>query len=128
MLHECNTDGAHRYGSAYLLPTCAFQLLFGKIYSLCSAKWTFMVALFFFEVGSLVSATSPTSTAFIVGRAISGVGSAGIFFGALIIISMLTSMQKRPMYQSIIGGTYAFASVVAPLIGGAFTDLVTWRW
>ncbi|KAF2735808.1 MFS general substrate transporter [Polyplosphaeria fusca] len=116
------------YGSAFTLPSAALVPLFGKLYALFSAKWTFLTALFVFEIGSLVSAVAPSSVVFIVGRAISGAGSAGIFNGALVTISIITPLAKRPAYQSIIGGVYAVATITAPLIGGAFTDYVSWRW
>lgn len=116
------------YGSAFNLPAAALIPLFGKIYAICSTKLTFLVALFIFEVGSLLSAVAPTSIAFIVGRALSGAGSAGIFNGALVTITMISPLEKRPAYQSVIGGTYAIATITAPLIGGAFTDSVSWRW
>ncbi|KAI9656307.1 MAG: hypothetical protein M1821_004970 [Bathelium mastoideum] len=106
------------YGSAYLLTTCAFQLFFGKLYYLFNIKYTFLVALFIFELGSLIAAVAPTSVALIVGRAIAGVGSAGLFAGALIIIAFTTPLDKRPMYQGMLGGMYGIASVVGPLWGG----------
>lgn len=37
-------------------------------------------------------------------------------------------MEKRATYQSLYGGIFGIASVVGPLVGGAFTDKVTWRW
>ncbi len=75
------------YGSSYLLTTCALQLFFGKLYTFYSIKTVFLVSIFIFEVGSAVCGGAPTSAALIVGRAIAGVGSAGIFSGALIIIA-----------------------------------------
>lgn len=71
------------YGSAYLLTTCAFQLLFGKLYSFYSIKATFLTTIILFEVGSAVCGAAPTSVAFIVGRAIAGLGAAGIFSGVV---------------------------------------------
>jgi len=120
--------GYSRYGSAFNLPAAALVPLFGKIYAICSTKLTFLAALLLFEIGSLISAVAPSSIAFIVGRALSGAGSAGIFNGALVTITMITPMAQRPAYQSFIGGTYAIATITAPLIGGAFTDEVSWRW
>lgn len=71
------------YGSAYLLATCAFQLLFGKLYTFYSVKVIFLTTVFLFEVGSAVCGAAPTSVAFIIGRAISGIGAAGIFSGVV---------------------------------------------
>ncbi|TVY20392.1 Efflux pump aflT [Lachnellula arida] len=69
------------YGSAYLLTTASFQLLFGKFYTFFSIKWVYLIAIGIFELGSLLCGVAPNSTALIVGRAVAGVGSAGIFSG-----------------------------------------------
>jgi MFS family permease len=65
---------------------------------------------------------APNSVALILGRAIAGVGSAGIFSGALIIIAYSVPLVKRPMYSGFIGAMYGIASVAGPLLGGVFTD------
>jgi len=101
-------------GSAFNVPTAPLIPFVGKIYAICSTKLTFLLALFIFEVGSLLSAVAPTSIAFIVGRALSGAGSAGIFNGALVTITMISPLDKRPAYQSVIGGIYAIATIIAP--------------
>ncbi|KAI1139874.1 MFS general substrate transporter [Hypoxylon sp. FL0543] len=116
------------YGSAYLLTTCAFQLLLGKIYSSFSIKNTFLVSVFIFEVGSAVCGAAPSSTAFIIGRAIGGLGGAGITSGVIAVIVHAVPLHKRPLTQGMIGAVFGLASVVGPLLGGAFTSKVTWRW
>ncbi|KUI59490.1 Putative HC-toxin efflux carrier TOXA [Cytospora mali] len=116
------------YGSSYLLTKCAFQLPFGKVFRFFSLKWTFLAALFIFEVGSVLCAAATSSAMLIVGRTIAGIGCAGISSGGLIIIANITPMEKRATYQSLYGGIFGIASVVGPLVGGAFTDKVTWRW
>jgi MFS family permease len=121
-------DDVGWYGSSYLLTLCSLQLFFGKLYTFYSIKWTYLIALAIFEIGSLICATAPTSTALIVGRAIAGIGAAGIFSGAILIIAHAVPLQKRPTYTGLIGGMYGIASVAGPLMGGAFTDNENLRW
>ncbi|KFA51567.1 hypothetical protein S40293_03952 [Stachybotrys chartarum IBT 40293] len=124
--HSLNDIGW--YGSAYLLTMCCFQLVMGKLYKLVPAKPLFLLCSGLFELGSLVCAAAPTSVAFIVGRAIAGVGTAGISSGIMVIMFHTVPQQQRPIYQGLFGATFAVASVIGPLLGGVFTDQVTWRW
>jgi hypothetical protein len=116
------------YGSSYLLTTAALQLLFGKFYSYFSVKWTYLVAIGIFELGSLICGVANSSLTLIIGRAVAGLGSAGIFSGALIILAYSVPLEQRPMYSGFIGSMYGIASVSGPLLGGVFTDKATWRW
>lgn len=116
------------YASAYLLTMSAFQLLFGRIYTFYSPKWVYIACVGLFELGSLVCGAAPNSVALILGRAIAGLGSAGIMSGAIVIIVYLVPLEKRPAYTGIFGAVFAVASVAGPLLGGVFTDKVSWRW
>lgn len=88
----------------------------------------FLAAICFFELGSLICGAAPNSTALIIGRAIAGLGSAGIFSGAILIIAHSVPLRQRPAYTGIISAMYGISSVAGPLMGGAFTDRLTWRW
>ncbi|KAJ5697000.1 MFS general substrate transporter [Penicillium majusculum] len=116
------------YGSAYLLTCCAFQLLFGKLYKLFSVRIVFLASILGFEVASAICGAAPNSVAFIIGRAICGVGAAGILAGTIMCIIHSVPLQKRPQIQGLFGALFGIASVVGPLIGGAFASNVTWRW
>ncbi|KAJ5180031.1 hypothetical protein N7492_003241 [Penicillium capsulatum] len=121
-------DDVGWYGSSYLLTTCSVTLMFGKLYTFYSIKWIYLIALSIFEVGSLVCAVTPTSVGLICGRAIAGLGAAGLFSGSILIISQSVPLVKRPMYTGLIGSMFGIANVAGPLMGGAFTDNLTWRW
>ncbi|RSL95291.1 hypothetical protein CEP52_012165 [Fusarium oligoseptatum] len=116
------------YGSAYLLTLCAFQLLFGKIYSFLSIKRTLLSVILLFEIGSTICGAAPNSVVFIIGRAIAGLGAAGIMTGVMVVIVHSVPLHKRPLYQGMFGAVFGTASVVGPLLGGVFTSKVTWRW
>lgn len=68
-----------------------------------------------FELGSLISGVASNSIALIIGRAVAGLGAAGIFSGAILIIASTIPLRQRPAYMGLIGGMYGLASVAGPL-------------
>jgi len=117
-------DDVGWYGSAYLLTTCSFQLLMGKVYKFYPAKPIFLSGIVLFEIGSAVCGSAPSSNAFIVGRAIAGVGASGLFSGLMVMMMYTIPLRQRPIYQGMFAAVFAIGSVIGPLLGGTFTDKV----
>lgn len=116
------------YGSSYLLTTCSLQPSFGKIYTYFDVKFTYLFALLLFEVGSIICAAATSSPMFIIGRAVAGAGAAALFSGGMNIIGYSVPLRKRPIYIAALSSMFGIASVVGPILGGAFTDRISWRW
>ncbi|OKL60712.1 hypothetical protein UA08_03986 [Talaromyces atroroseus] len=115
------------YQVTYLLAQSATVLIYGQLYSFYSMKTLYMVSLFVFAIGSVLSAAAPTSSAFIVGRALSGLGAAGILAGMNIIVAHTTSLKYRPIYSAIAGGVECTALALGPFISGSIAHYSTWR-
>lgn len=116
------------YGGSYLLTSCALQLLYGKVYTIFSIKWVLLANILLFEAASALCGAAPNSPAFIIGRSFMGVGAAGISAGVLICISYTVPLSKRSLVQAMFGALIGIAAIVGPLVGGALTTNVSWRW
>ncbi|KAL8827933.1 MAG: hypothetical protein Q9170_006815 [Blastenia crenularia] len=88
-------DDVGWYGSAYLLTVTALQPTFGNVYKYFDIKTTYMASVLVFEA-------APNSPTFIIGRAVAGAGSAGLFQGALVIVGFITPLEKRPLFLGIV--------------------------
>ncbi|EME46920.1 MFS transporter-like protein [Dothistroma septosporum NZE10] len=115
------------YQTAYLLGLCAPMLIYGRLYSIYSMKKLYISSFFIFIVGSILTAASPASAAFILGRTLNGVGAAGINAGVNIIISHSTPLKTRPIHFAICGGVECAALAFGPLIAGSIAASTTWR-
>ncbi|KAJ3068959.1 hypothetical protein HDU98_007937 [Podochytrium sp. JEL0797] len=115
-------------GSAYLLTAAPLGTLYGKFADIFGRKIVFIFAIVVFEIGSLLCGVATSMEFLIAGRAVAGIGGGGIFSLVLIVISDIVSIQDRGKYQGLIGAVFGLSSVIAPLLGGAFSDHVSWRW
>lgn len=116
------------YSAAYFMTFGGLEASWGKAYKYFDIKWTFVLSLFVFELGSLLCAVAPTSKVLVGGRVVAGVGAAGISVGGMSIIAFSVPPKSRPAVMGFTGLTYGLAAVLGPLIGGSFSESVTWRW
>lgn len=116
------------YSSAFRLCTCAFQFGFAKLYQLFSIKAVFSMSVVVFLVGSLFCATAASSMMFVIGRAVTGLGFAGNLAGCFAVAVQILPLDKRPVYVGLMACVESFAIIAAPIVGGALTQSLGWRW
>ncbi|KAK0661067.1 Efflux pump FUS6 [Lasiodiplodia hormozganensis] len=126
--HFQSAAGYTWIGSAFNLAAAASTPLWGKLSDIFGRKPVLLVANIVFFIGSLVAALAINIGMLIVARAIQGVGGGGLIILVNIVISDLFSMRSRGQYFGIIGMVWALASALGPVIGGALTQRVSWRW
>jgi MFS family permease len=102
--------------------------MWGKLYKYFSAQLVYLTSVIIFLVGSILAAAAPNSPALIVGRALQGWGCSGTLGGSVLMISYVAEPRKRPMLIGTWMSVFMFSTIIGPLIGGAFTSDITWRW
>ncbi|KAL4960752.1 MDR family MFS transporter [Aspergillus stella-maris] len=128
------TDDFHRlddvgwYGSATFILAAAASPLWGKLFKYVNVKWTFLVAVGIFLLGSIVAAAAPNSVSVIIGRAFQGWGASGVLGGTLIVINYVAPPKNHPILIGMWMAVFMVSTILGPVIGGVFTSEVTWRW
>ncbi|KAF2088124.1 putative dothistromin transporter [Saccharata proteae CBS 121410] len=126
--HFHSAAGYTWIGSAFNLAAAASTPLWGKLSDIFGRKPVLLIANVVFFIGSLIAALSINIGMLITARAIQGVGGGGLIILVNIVIGDIFSMRSRGAYYGIIGMVWALASALGPVIGGAFTQKVSWRW
>lgn len=123
-----DTSNIAWYPAAYSLTTCALIPLAGKLSTVLPLRWVYQAFFAVFLVGSAVCGAATSSDMFIVGRALAGVGASGVASGGLNVVLAVSAPATRAMHMGLVSGMFGLGIVLAPIIGGAFTQHVSWRW
>ncbi|HEU5150042.1 MAG TPA: MDR family MFS transporter [Iamia sp.] len=114
--------------TSYLLATTVSTPLYGKLGDLFGRKTLFLIAIGVFVVGSVLCGLATSMPTLIAYRAIQGLGGGGLIVLGQAIIADVVTPRERGRYQGLFGAFFGASSVAGPLIGGFFTDHLSWRW
>ncbi|OKL59818.1 hypothetical protein UA08_04979 [Talaromyces atroroseus] len=114
--------------TSYLLATTAVQLANGRLSDIFGRKRLLITSLVVLAIGNLVAGFATSPGMLFAFRAVSGLGGGAITALVMIIASDVTTLQQRGKYNGFIGAAVACGSGMGPLIGGAITTHVSWRW
>jgi EmrB/QacA subfamily drug resistance transporter len=114
---------------AYTLPLAATVITAGALADRLGRRRRFCVGLGLFTATSLLCAAAPSITMLNAARAAQGVGAAIMFAVSLAVLSnAFPRMEERIKALAAYGATMGGAFAVGPLVGGALTSGLDWRW
>ena len=114
--------------TSYLLASTIVTALVGKLGDLFGRKRVFQAAVVFFVVGSVLCGLAQSMAMLVGSRALQGIGGGAITVTASALIGEVVPLRERGRYQGILGAVFGVTTVIGPLLGGYFTDYLTWRW
>jgi predicted MFS family arabinose efflux permease len=115
-------------GTSFLLTSTVFQPVLGSFSHIFGRKALIYVSLAFFLAGSIVAAVANNFTVILVGRSIQGVGGGGIISLTELVVVDTVPLRERGKWFSFFGAMWSLGTVAGPLLGGGFSQKVTWRW
>jgi EmrB/QacA subfamily drug resistance transporter len=114
--------------TAYVVAAAATTPLWGKLGDRHGRKRLLQVSLALFLAASALCGVAQDITMLVVSRTVQGAAAGGLMTLAMAAVGDLVSPRQRGRYQGYIAATFAVATVVGPLVGGALVEHVGWRW
>jgi EmrB/QacA subfamily drug resistance transporter len=114
--------------TSYLLASTIVTAVVGKLGDLFGRKAVFQASVVFFLAGSVLCGLSGSMTMLVASRALQGIGGGAIMVTAMAVIGEVIPLRDRGRYQGALGAVFGVTTVIGPLLGGFFTDHLTWRW
>lgn len=114
--------------TAYLLTSAIVTPIYGKLGDMYGRKKIFITSIVIFLLGSVLCGAAQSMDQLIAARAVQGLGGGGLMALILAIIADVVPMRQRGKYQGMFGAVWAISSVAGPLLGGLFTDHLSWHW
>jgi EmrB/QacA subfamily drug resistance transporter len=114
--------------NAYALTFGVMIVTGGRLADMFGRRNAFFLGATLFALFSAAGGVAPTETFLIVTRALMGVGAALMLPSIIGMTYALLPEEKAGLAGGIIMGAAGLGNAIGPLIGGVFTDLLTWRW
>jgi EmrB/QacA subfamily drug resistance transporter len=114
--------------TSYLLASTIVTAVVGKLGDMFGRKVVFQASVLFFLAGSVLCGLATSMTMLVAARALQGIGGGAIMVTAMAVIGEVIPLRERGRYQGALGAVFGVTTVIGPLLGGFFTDHLTWRW